>query len=108
VRKEWRRSRGFQIGSPLKITVELEETIMPMKEVTAKPIGIVKSCDQRASLGLRAKRAKSGSLTMRVAKLAMADMMPVTIPQASLDPVASAGYTEVSMCFYWLSAESGS
>jgi hypothetical protein len=48
---------------------------------------------------LRAKRAKSGSLTIRVAKLAMADMMPVTIPHASLDPVATAGYTEISMCF---------
>ena len=37
--------------------------MMPMKEVTAKPMGMVKSWDQSASLGLRAKRAKSGSLT---------------------------------------------
>ena len=60
-RKDCSRSSGFQIGSPLKITVEEEETIMPMKEVMAKPMGMVSNCDQRASLGLRAKREKSGS-----------------------------------------------
>ena len=60
--------------------------MIPMNEVIAKPIGMVKSWDQRASLGLCAKRAKSGSLTIRVAKLAMADMIPETIPQASLEP----------------------
>jgi hypothetical protein len=60
--------------------------MIPMKEVIAKPTGIVISWDQKASLGLRAKRAKSGSLTMSVAKLAMADMIPVMIPQASLEP----------------------
>lgn len=41
-RKDWRRSRGFHIGSP-KITVEDEATMMPMKDVIAKPIGIVRS-----------------------------------------------------------------
>lgn len=41
--------------------VEEEETIMPINEVTAKPMGMVQSWDQRASLGLRANRAKSGS-----------------------------------------------
>ena len=49
------------MGSPWKMMVEEEETIMPMKEVTAKPMGMVKSWDQRASFGLRANRAKSGS-----------------------------------------------
>lgn len=61
---------------------------MPINEVMAKPTGIVISWDHRASLGLRAKRAKSGSFTIRVAKLAMALMMPVTIPHASLEPCA--------------------
>jgi len=68
-RNDCRRVRGFQIGSPWKITVLDEETMIPMKEVTAKPRGIVSNCDQRASLGFRAKRAKSGSFTMSVAKL---------------------------------------
>jgi hypothetical protein len=94
-RKDCKSSRGFQIGSPLKITVEDDDTMIPMKEVMAKPMGIVKSCDQRASLGLRAKRAKSGSFTISVAKLAIADMMPVTIPHANLDPVATAGWCTI-------------
>lgn len=85
-RKVWRRVRGFQIGSPPKITVEEEETMIPMKDVTPKPTGIVISWDQSASLGFVAKRAKSGSLTMRVAKLAMADIIPRTIPHASFEP----------------------
>ena len=59
-KKDWRRTRGFQIGLP-KMTVEEEDTMMPMNEVTAKPMGIVKSWDQRASFGLRANREKSGS-----------------------------------------------
>lgn len=42
MRNDWRRSSGFQIGSP-KITVEEEETMMPMNDVTAKPTGIVMS-----------------------------------------------------------------
>ncbi len=37
------RSRGFQIGSPLKMTTEQEETMMPINDVTPKPIGIVKN-----------------------------------------------------------------
>ena len=60
LRKDCKSSRGFQIGWP-KMTVEEEETIIPIKDVIAKPTGMVMSCDQRASLGLRAKRAKSGS-----------------------------------------------
>jgi len=31
LRNCWRRSRGFQMGSPWKMMVEEEETIMPMK-----------------------------------------------------------------------------
>jgi hypothetical protein len=46
------------------MTLEEEETIMPTKEVNAKPQGMVKSCDHSASLGLIAKREKSGSLTI--------------------------------------------
>ena len=41
---------------------EEEETIIPMKEVNAKLVGIAMSCDQKASLGLTAKREKSGSV----------------------------------------------
>jgi hypothetical protein len=39
-RKRPRSSRGFQIGS-LYMTVDDEETIMPTKEVKAKPHGMV-------------------------------------------------------------------
>ena len=35
---------------------------MPMKEVMAKPTGMVISWERKASEGLRAKRAKSGSV----------------------------------------------
>ena len=34
------RFNGFQMGSPY-ITAEEDDTMMPMKEVTAKPTGIV-------------------------------------------------------------------
>lgn len=78
--------------------------MIPMNDVTANPMGIVKSCDHSASRGFFEKREKSGSLlkgiervlnqvvmtgymasdtyTMSVAKLAMDDIMPLTIPQA--------------------------
>lgn len=108
-RKDWRRSRGFQIASPNMMTEE-EETIMPMKEVIAKPMGMVKSWDHRASFGLMANLAKSGSFykalvnasyqieevirtTMRVAKFAIEDMIPVTIPHANFEPC------DVLLCF---------
>ena len=69
------------------MTVEEDETIMPMKEVIAKPRGIVKSCDHRASLGFLANRAKSGSFTMSVAKLLIEDMMPETMAHPNASPV---------------------
>lgn len=68
------------------MTVEDEDTMMPMNEVTAKPIGMVKNCDQSASLGFLAKREKSGSLTMSVAKFAIDDMIPDTIAQPNAPP----------------------
>lgn len=43
------------------MTVDDDETMIPMNDVTANPTGMVMSWDQRASFGLRAKRAKSGS-----------------------------------------------
>lgn len=42
-RKACKRSSGFQIASPPKMTVDDEETIMPMKDVTPKPMGMVNS-----------------------------------------------------------------
>ena len=42
--------------------------------------------------GFFAKRAKSGSLTIKVAKLAMALMTPVTNSHASFDPEIVAGW----------------
>ena len=86
-----RRSRGFQTVVP-KMTVEEEETAMPMKDVVAKLMGIVRSWGQRASLGWRAKREKSGLLTMTVAKFAMLDMMAPTMPHARSEPWAVAGW----------------
>ena len=82
------KSRGFQIGSPPKMTADEEDTMMPMNDVTAKPMGIVNNCDQKASFGFRAKRAKSGSFTIKVAKLAILDMMPETIAQPRASPCA--------------------
>ena len=43
---------------------EAEDTKMPISDVSAKPIGIVNNCDQKASFGLPANLAKSGSLTI--------------------------------------------
>lgn len=63
-RNEVMRSRGFQIGGPPKMITEEEDTMMPMKDVTANPMGMVKNCDQRAADGLFAKREKSGSFTV--------------------------------------------
>lgn len=85
-----RRSSGFQIALP-KMTLDDEETIMPIKEVRANPIGIVKSWDHSALLGLFAKREKSGSLTISVAKLAMEDMMPFTTAHANSLPCTVLG-----------------
>jgi hypothetical protein len=85
LRKDSRRVSGFQIASP-KMTLDEDDTMIPMKDVIAKPQGMVMSWDHKASFGLRAKREKSGSFTMRVAKLAIDDIIPVTIPQANLEP----------------------
>lgn len=85
------RVSGLQIGSSFgNITVADEVTMIPMKEVTANPHGMEMNCGRRASLGRRANRAKSGSLTINVAKLAMDDIMPETIAQASVLPDAVA------------------
>ena len=57
-----RRSRGFHTGPPPGyMMADEEDTMIPMKEVTAKPMGMVRSWDHNASRGFRAKRAKSGS-----------------------------------------------
>jgi hypothetical protein len=40
------------------MTVEDDETIMPMKLVRAKPQGIVNNCDHRALFGVRANPKK--------------------------------------------------
>jgi len=74
-----------QIGCPY-ITVEELETMTPMKEVNANPMGIVNSWDQRASLGFLAKRAKSGSLTIKVAKLEMQSIIAAITAQAFVLP----------------------
>lgn len=85
------RVSGDQIGSSLgKMTVAEDVTMIPMKEVTANPHGIERNWGRSASFGRRANRAKSGSLTIRVAKLAIADMMPETIAHASVLPDAVA------------------
>lgn len=68
------------------MTVDEDETMIPMNEVMAKPQGIVINCGRKASEGFLAKRAKSGSLTMSVAKFAIEDITPVMIPQASFEP----------------------
>ena len=73
------------------MTADDDPTIIPMKEVRPKPIGIVISWGNNASEGLLAKRAKSGSLTIRVAKFETADMMPAMTPHASFDPPTVAG-----------------
>ena len=73
------------------MTLEDDETIIPMKDVTAKPTGIVMNWDQRASLGFLANLAKSGSLTIKVAKLAIDDMIPLTMFHARSLPLLVAG-----------------
>lgn len=66
--------------------MEEDEQMMPIKDVTAKPQGMVKSWDQRASLGFIAKRVKSASLTISVLKFAILDMMPLTKAHARALP----------------------
>ena len=66
--------------------VEAEETIIPIKEVIAKPKGMVISCDHKASLGFCANREKSLALTISVAKLEIDDIIPLTISQARSPP----------------------
>ena len=91
------------------MTVELEDTIIPMNEVTAKPMGMVKNCDQRASFGFLAKRLKSvsslemspyfyvlsmdspGSFTIKVAKFAILLIIPCTIAQPNASPFFTEG-----------------
>ena len=89
------------------MTVDEEETMIPINDVKANPIGIVRSCDQKADFGVLAKREKSGSLlygrgpahirtlsqndsyrthTISVAKLAIDDKIPLTIAQPSSLP----------------------
>jgi hypothetical protein len=43
LRNDVKSSKGFQMGAPPKITTEEDETMIPIKEVTAKPVGIVKN-----------------------------------------------------------------
>lgn len=68
------------------MTAEEEETMIPMKEITANPTGMVINWDQKASRGFLANREKSGSLTTRVAKFAMEDIIPETIAQPNAPP----------------------
>ena len=44
------------------MTVDEDDTMIPMNYVIANPIGIVRSCDHSASRGFFANREKSGSL----------------------------------------------
>lgn len=85
-----RRVRGFHTSWP-KMSFEEEVAIMPMNDVTAKLTGIVTSCDQTASLGLREYLAKSGLLMIKAAKLAMQFIMLLTTAQASVLPWAVLG-----------------
>ena len=73
------------------MTVELEETMIPINDVTAKPIGMVKNCDHSASFGFLAKRVKSGSFTISVAKFEMLLMIPCTMAQPKAPPLFAAG-----------------
>lgn len=68
------------------MTVDDDDTMMPMKEVVAKLTGIEMNCDHSASLGFRANREMSGSLTISVAKLAMEDMISDIMAQPSAPP----------------------
>lgn len=57
-----------------------------MNEVMAKLIGMVKSCEYKASFGFLATLEKSSELTIRVAKLAIEDMTPLITAHANLLP----------------------
>src|SRR5690242_1574131 len=94
-RKDSRTLRGSQTGSPPKMTVDDEDTMIPMKDVIANPRGMVSSWGRKASDGLRAKRAKSGSFTIKAAKLAIADMVPRTMSQPSSEPDLVPGWCTI-------------
>lgn len=76
---------GLQTASP-KITVELEDTIMPKKLTILKPIGTEINCGMTAAPGVVAREAKSGALTTKVAMLEIQDIRDATIVQASFEP----------------------
>lgn len=82
--------RGFHISRP-KITLEEDVTMIPMKDVTAKPTGMVTSCDHTVSLGLRENLVKSGLFMINAAKLAMQLIMLLTQAQAKTLPWAVLG-----------------
>lgn len=63
-----------------------DETIIPMNEVTAKPKGMVSSCDHRASLGFRANLEKSGLFMIKAAKFPKQLINAFTTAQASVLP----------------------
>lgn len=67
------------------------ETMTPMNEVKANPIGIVNNCDHNASRGFFANLAKSGSLTIRVAKLATQSIIAAITAQTFLLPLTVEG-----------------
>jgi hypothetical protein len=61
--------------------VEAEEAKIPMREVTAKHIGMAITCDKAEEDGLFANLEKSGALTIKVAKLAKQFIVELTKAQ---------------------------
>lgn len=68
------------------MTVDAEETKMPIKQVIEKVVGKAMNWDQIAAPGLLAKREKSGALTIKVAKLAREFMVELTKAQPNSEP----------------------
>lgn len=66
--------------------------MIPMNEVIPNPMGMVKSCDHKASFGVRAKREKSESFMISAAKFPIHDMIPFTNAHASALPWAVLGW----------------
>lgn len=93
-KKELSTSRGDQRVSPTMM-VEAEDTMIPMKEVREKARGMVMAWDQTADFLVLEKRVKSGSLTIRVAKLAIQFIKDLTNSQPNSEPWMVLGWCTI-------------
>lgn len=65
--------------------------MIPIKLTMINPNGMAMSCGKAAALGVLAREAKSGALTVRVAMFEMQDISDTTIDQPRSEPCSVLG-----------------